>query len=77
MRTIESKDILQLFDALPNVKKKEVYDFMEFLRTKTLKEKVRGKKIVERIYGSTKGSKLTTELFSKMKAEKIALLLLC
>lgn len=77
MRTIKPKDILQIFDALPNDKKKEVYDFMEFLRTKTLKEKVRGKKIVERIYGSTEGSKLTTELFSKMKAEEIALLLLC
>ena len=73
MRTIKPKDILQILDALPNDKKKEVYDFIEFLRAKTATEKIQKKELIGRIYGSTKGSRLTADLFSKMKAEEIAL----
>lgn len=73
MKTIESKDILQIFDVLPADKKKEVYDFVEFLKNRTEREKNRKKDLIKRIYGSTKGSRLTVELFSKMKAEEIAL----
>jgi hypothetical protein len=73
MKTIESKDILQIFDVLPSDKKKEVYDFVEFLKNRTEREKVRKKGFIKRIYGSTKGSRLTAEQFSKMKVEDITL----
>lgn len=73
MRTIESNDILKIFSSLPYDKKKEVYDFTQFLLKREISEKVREKGLIERVYGSTKGSKLTTDIFSKMKAEEIGL----
>ena len=73
METIAAKDFMQIFNALPDDKKKEVYDFTEFLRTRTAAGKVRKESVIERIYGSAKGSKLTSDIFSEMKLDEKAL----
>lgn len=73
METIAAKDFIQIFNALPDDKKKEVYDFTEFLRSRTVVGKVRKESLIERIYGSAKGSKLTSDLFSRMKLDEKAL----
>ncbi len=71
MKATDSKEILSALEALPDDQKKEVYDFINFLKTKAKKEKKRG--LVKKVYGLTKGSRLTAEFFSKMKFEEIAL----
>lgn len=71
MKLINSKEILSALDALSDSQKKEVFDFVESLMTRKAKEKKR--ELVKRVYGLTKGSKLTSELFSKMKFEEMAL----
>lgn len=71
MKATNSKEILSALKALPDDQKKEVYDFIEFLKSKTKIKKKRG--LVKKVYGLTKGSKLTAELFSKMKVEELTL----
>lgn len=73
MKSGNFKKILPLLDSLTETQKKEVYDFVEFLRTKEIKKKERKKRLINKVYGLTKGSKLTVECFSKMKAEEVAL----
>ncbi|MFZ5559433.1 MAG: DUF2281 domain-containing protein, partial [Patescibacteria group bacterium] len=70
METILTKDFIRIFDILPDDKKKEVYDFTEFLRTKMVTIKIGRENAVEKVFGSTKGSSLTTDLFTKIKAEE-------
>ena len=43
------------------------------LEESLIKEKTSTKGIIQELYGFTKGSKLTSEAFSQMKAEEIAL----
>ena len=71
MKLINSKEILSALDALSDSQKKEVFDFVESLMARKAKEKKR--EFVKRVYGLTKGSKLTSELFSKWKFEEMAL----
>lgn len=73
MNPIESKNIVQLFDSLPDNKKNEVYDFIKFLKIQTENQRIKKKEIVKKVYGLTRGSKLTTEMFSKMKVEELGL----
>ena len=73
MNPIESKNIVQLFDSLPDNKKNEVYDFIKFLKVQTENQRIKEKEIVKKVYGLTRGSKLTTEMFSKMKVEELGL----
>ncbi|MGQ9630737.1 MAG: DUF2281 domain-containing protein [bacterium] len=68
-----SKEILLALNSLSDEQKREVYDFIEFLRLKTMKGKRKRRDSVEKAYGLTKGSKLTADLFSSMKAEDISL----
>ena len=73
MNPIESKNIVQLFDSLPDNKKSEVYDFIKFLKVQTENQRIKEKEIVKKVYGLTRGSKLTTEMFSKMKVKELGL----
>ncbi|HHT9154661.1 MAG TPA: hypothetical protein ACFYD5_02485 [Candidatus Tripitaka sp. YC43] len=73
MKSRNSKRILPLFNALTEGQKKEVYDFIEFLSTREIRKEERKKKLVDKVYGLTRGSKLTSELFSRMKAAEVIL----
>lgn len=73
MKATNSKEILSALEGLSEDKKREVYDFIEFIKNKTKIEKEKKRGLVKKIYGLTKDSKLTAELFSKMKLEEIAM----
>ncbi len=73
MQSIDSHKIISELKSLSDNQKSQVYEFIEFIKYKHIRNKATAKQIIEETYGFTKGSKLTSEIFAKMKNGEIAL----